>query len=200
MASFVMFQFVAIFWFLSRGGIDIVFPEDIATRFDSVWGQDHVLSHIKENIAFLEKPDEIEAKGGYIPGGILLWGPPGTGKTLIAESIAGELNKPFVFVDPGAFIQMFMGVGILKVKRLFRKLRKLSVKHGGVVVFFDEADSLGSRGGDGRIAPQTEGSARPRRLHRRLQRVLLLESWNAAHWSTSSLSTRRPPAHRATAW
>ena len=154
----VMFQFVAIFWFLSRGGIDIVFPEDIATRFDSVWGQDHVLSHIKENIAFLEKPDEIEAKGGYIPGGILLWGPPGTGKTLIAESIAGELNKPFVFVDPGAFIQMFMGVGILKVKRLFRKLRKLSVKHGGVVVFFDEADSLGSRGGAmGGLPPQTEG-------------------------------------------
>jgi len=144
--SLVMFQFVAIFWFLSRGGIDIVFPEDIETRFDSVWGQDHVLDHVKENIAFLEQPDEIEAKGGYIPGGILLWGPPGTGKTLIAEAIAGEVGKPFVFVDPGAFIQMFFGVGILKVKRLFRKLRKLSLKHGGVVVFFDEADSLGNRG------------------------------------------------------
>jgi cell division protease FtsH len=144
--SLVMFQFVAIFWFLSRGGIDIVFPEDIETRFDSVWGQDHVLDHVKENIAFLEQPDEIEAKGGYIPGGILLWGPPGTGKTLIAEAIAGEVGKPFVFVDPGAFIQMFFGVGILKVKRLFRKLRKLSIKHGGVVVFFDEADSLGNRG------------------------------------------------------
>jgi len=157
--ALVMFQFVAIFWFLSRGGIDIVFPEDIETRFDSVWGQDHVLSHIKENIAFLEKPDEIEAKGGYIPGGILLWGPPGTGKTLIAESIAGEVGKPFVFVDPGAFIQMFFGVGILKVKRLFRKLRKLSVKHGGVVVFFDEADSLGSRGFMGGGPPQMEGTA-----------------------------------------
>ncbi|MBI5157033.1 MAG: AAA family ATPase [Acidimicrobiia bacterium] len=156
--ALVMFQFVAIFWFLSRGGIDIVFPEDIETRFDKVWGQDHVLSHIKENIAFLEKPDEIEAKGGYIPGGILLWGPPGTGKTLIAEAIAGEVGKPFVFVDPGAFIQMFFGVGILKVKRLFRKLRKLSLKHGGVVVFFDEADSLGSRGMSLGGTPPTEGA------------------------------------------
>ena len=155
--ALVMFQFVAIFWFLSRGGIDIVFPEDIETRFEKVWGQDHVLSHIKENIAFLEKPDEIEAKGGYIPGGILLWGPPGTGKTLIAEAIAGEVGKPFVFVDPGAFIQMFFGVGILKVKRLFRKLRKLSLKHGGVVVFFDEADSLGSRGGSLGGTPPAEG-------------------------------------------
>ena len=155
--ALVMFQFVAIFWFLSRGGIDIVFPEDIETRFEKVWGQDHVLSHIKENIAFLEKPDEIEAKGGYIPGGILLWGPPGTGKTLIAEAIAGEVGKPFVFVDPGAFIQMFFGVGILKVKRLFRKLRKLSIKHGGVVVFFDEADSLGSRGMSLGGTPPAEG-------------------------------------------
>jgi len=142
----MILQFGAIFWVLSRGGIDVVFPEDIETRFDSVWGQDHVLDLIKENVAFLEKPDEIEAKGGYIPGGILLWGPPGTGKTLMAEAIAGEIGTPFVFVDPGAFIVMFMGVGILKVKRLFRKLRKLSLQHGGVIVFFDEADSLGSRG------------------------------------------------------
>jgi cell division protease FtsH len=41
---------------------------------------------------------------------------------------------------------MFMGVGILKVKGLFRKLRKLAVRYGGVIVFFDEADSLGNRG------------------------------------------------------
>ncbi|HEY7703231.1 MAG TPA: AAA family ATPase [Acidimicrobiia bacterium] len=139
-------QFVAIFWFLSRGGMDTIMPEEIKTRFNDVWGQDHVLDLIRENIAFLERPDEIEAKGGYIPGGILLWGPPGTGKTLMAEAIAGETGRPFVFVEPGAFIQMFMGVGILKVKSLYRKLRKLSLRHGGVIVFFDEADALGSRG------------------------------------------------------
>jgi hypothetical protein len=32
------------------------------------------------------------------------------------------------------------------VKSLFRKLRKLSMRYGGVIVFFDEADSLGNRG------------------------------------------------------
>ena len=81
-----------------------------------------------------------------MPGGILLWGPPGTGKTLMAEAVAGETGKPYVFVDPGAFINMFFGVGILKVKSLFRKLRKLALRYGGVIVFFDEADSLGNRG------------------------------------------------------
>jgi ATP-dependent Zn protease len=64
----------------------------------------------------------------------------------MAEAVAGETGKPYVFVDPGAFTAMFFGVGIMKVKSLFRKLRKLSLRYGGVIVFFDEADTLGSRG------------------------------------------------------
>ncbi|MEO3812768.1 AAA family ATPase [Sphaerisporangium sp. B11E5] len=143
---FVIIQFVGLFWFMSRGGVETYFPDDIKTRFSDVWGQDHVVERVKENIVFLEKPDEIEAKGGYVPSGLLLWGPPGTGKTLMAEAVAGETGKPYVFVDPGAFINMFMGIGILKVKSLFRKLRKLALRYGGVIVFFDEADSLGRRG------------------------------------------------------
>jgi cell division protease FtsH len=139
-------QFALLFWFLSRGGVDVYFPDDIKTRFSDVWGQDHVLERVKENIIFLENPELVEDRGGYMPGGILLWGPPGTGKTLMAEAVAGETGKPYVFVDPGAFINMFMGVGVLKVKSLFRKLRKLSLRYGGVIVFFDEADSLGNRG------------------------------------------------------
>lgn len=144
---FVIFQFVGLFWFLSRGGVETYFPEDIKTRFEQVWGQDHVITKLRENLVLLEDPESIEARGGHVPSGILLWGPPGTGKTLMAEAIAGETGKPYVFVDPGAFTNMFMGVGILKVKSLFRKLRKLSLRFGGVIVFFDEADSLGSRGG-----------------------------------------------------
>jgi cell division protease FtsH len=140
-------QFAAIFWFLSRGGVDTYYPGDITTRFSDVWGQDHVLERVQENMLFLEDPESIEEHGGYVPGGILLWGPPGTGKTLMAEAIAGETGRPYVFVDPGAFINMFFGVGVLKVKGLFRRLRKLAVRYGGVIVFFDEADSLGSRGG-----------------------------------------------------
>jgi cell division protease FtsH len=143
---FVIIQFGALFWFLSRGGVDVYYPDDIKTRFSDVWGQDHVVERVKENILFLEDPEQIESRGGYVPGGILLWGPPGTGKTLMAEAVAGETGKPYVFVDPGAFINMFMGVGILKVKSLFRKLRRLALRYGGVIVFFDEADSLGRRG------------------------------------------------------
>jgi ATP-dependent Zn protease len=150
---FIIFQFIGLFWFLSRGGVDTYYPDDITTRFSDVWGQDHVLERVKENIVFLENPDEIEQKGGYVPSGLLLWGPPGTGKTLMAEAVAGETGKPYVFVDPGAFTNMFMGVGILKVKSLFRKLRKLALRYGGVIVFFDEADALGKRGALAQVGP-----------------------------------------------
>jgi cell division protease FtsH len=160
---FVVLQFVALFWFMSRGGVDVYYPDDIKTRFSDVWGQDHVLERVKENIIFLENPEIVEEKGGYVPGGLLLWGPPGTGKTLMAEAVAGETGKPYVFVDPGAFINMFMGVGILKVKGLFRKLRRLALRYGGVIVFFDEADSLGNRGMMTQGAPGGggRGSANP---------------------------------------
>jgi len=145
-ALFIIIEFGALFWLLTRGGVDVYYPDDIKTRFTDVWGQDNVLARVRENMVFLEDPEAIEEKGGYVPGGILLWGPPGTGKTLMAEAVAGETGKPYVFVDPGAFINMFMGVGVLKVKSLFRKLRRLALRYGGVIVFFDEADSLGNRG------------------------------------------------------
>jgi len=143
---FVILQFVGLFWFLSKGGSEVIFPEDMDVRFTDVKGQDSVLAKVKETVLFLENPEAIEEKGGKVPKGILLWGPPGTGKTMMAKAVAGETSKPFLFVEPGAFIQMFMGVGVLKVKSLFRKARKLALKYGGMIMFFDEADSLGNRG------------------------------------------------------
>ena len=131
-------------YFVTRGGVETFFPDDIRTRFSDVWGQDQVMHKIRENLLFLENPEIIEQKGGYVPGGILLWGPPGTGKTLMAEALAGETGHPFVNVD--ASMLNTMGMGVLKVKMLFRKLRKYALKYGGVVAFFDEADALGNRG------------------------------------------------------
>jgi cell division protease FtsH len=155
-----------LYYFISKGGDDLLLPEEVGVSFKDVYGQDKVVEKVREVVKFLEKPEEIERKGGYVPGGILLWGPPGTGKTLIAKAIAGETGKPFVSVDPGSFQQMFMGVGIMKVKALYRKLRKQALRHGGVIVFFDEADSLGNRGSSvagsvaadfetGRLGPST---------------------------------------------
>src|SRR5262249_18892356 len=138
------FQFGLIIWFATRGGVETFFPDDIETRFSDVWGQDHVLDKVSENLFLLKHPDTIEEHGGYVPAGLLLWGPPGTGKTLMAEAMAGETGKPFVNID--ASMLNTMGMGVLKVKFLFRQLRKYALKYDGVVAFFDEADAIGKRG------------------------------------------------------
>jgi hypothetical protein len=122
----IIIQFVGLAWYAGRQGIDVYFPDDVKTRFSDVWGQDAVLARVQENIVFLEDPESIEAKGGHVPSGILLWGPPGTGKTLMAEAVAGETGKPYVFVDPGGLTSF--GFGALAVKGVFRKLRKLAVR------------------------------------------------------------------------
>jgi len=143
---FIAFQFIGLFWLLSKGGSEVFRPDEIETRFDDVKGQDRVLDKVKETVLFLENPEAIEDRGGKVPKGILLWGPPGTGKTMMARAVAGETSKPFISIEPSAFMNMFMGVGALKVKALFRKARRLALRHGGVIMFFDEADSLGNRG------------------------------------------------------
>jgi len=165
--GFFVTQFLLLFFVLSRGGVSVFLPEEIRTNFSVVWGQDAVLEKVKEVVTFLKSPETIESRGGHVPGGVLLWGPPGTGKTLIAEAVAGETATPFVLVEPAAFQNMFVGVGPLKVRTLYRKLRKLSEVYGGVVVFFDEADVLGSRSrGSGdhtlRASAETRGVERLR--------------------------------------
>jgi SpoVK/Ycf46/Vps4 family AAA+-type ATPase len=77
----------------------------------------------------------------------LFEGPPGTGKTLMAKAIAGASGVPFLYATGSGFANMFMGIGNLKVRRLFTKARTMSDKYGGAVIFIDELDALGgSRG------------------------------------------------------
>ena len=139
-------QFAAIFWFLSRGGTDVYFPDDIKTRFSDVWGQDAVLEAGERDAGVPGRPGVHRGPGRLRAGGDPAVGAPRNRQDPDGRGGGGETGKPFVFVDPGAFINMFFGVGVLKVKSLFRKLRKLAVRYGGVIVFFDEADSLGNRG------------------------------------------------------
>lgn len=160
MGGIMIGQFALIFWFMSKvGAEEIMLPGEINVDFSMVYGQESAVKRVKETKFYLENPDEIESRGGTVPKGVLLWGPPGTGKTLIAKALAGETGLPFVLVGPGAFTSMFFGVNIIKVKRLFKRLRRLSDEYGGVVCFMDEIDNLGNRGGavDGR-GPLDSGS------------------------------------------
>jgi ATP-dependent Zn protease len=65
----------------------------------------------------------------------------------LSKAIAGEVNVPFIYASASSFNNMFMGVANLRVARLFTRARKFSERFGGAVIFMDELDAIGSRGG-----------------------------------------------------
>jgi len=145
--SFIILQFGAMFWFLSRGNDYVIYPNEYDTSFDDVRGQPAAVEATKEVMRVFEGFKDFKQMGGYPPHGILFEGPPGTGKTLMAKAIAGASGVPFLFATGSGFANMFIGIGNLKVRRLFKKARVKSDKYGGAVIFIDEIDAVGSRGG-----------------------------------------------------
>ena len=145
--SFIILQFGAMFWFLSRGNDYVIYPNEYDTSFDDVRGQPAAVESTKEVLRVFEGFKDFKQMGGYPPHGILFEGPPGTGKTLMAKAIAGASGVPFLFATGSGFANMFLGIGNLKVRRLFKKARSKSDKYGGAVIFIDEIDAVGSRGG-----------------------------------------------------
>jgi cell division protease FtsH len=143
----VVFQFVAIFWFLSRGRTYVIYPGEYDINFNDVRGQKAAVEATQEVVKLFQGFKKFRKMGGYPPQGILLEGPPGTGKTLLSKAIAGEVNVPFIYASASSFNNMFMGVANLRVMRLFTKARKFSERFGGAVIFMDELDAVGSRGG-----------------------------------------------------
>ena len=78
----------------------------------------------------------------------IFFGPPGTGKSLGAQVIASECGLPVVIVSAANLNGPFVGMGMLIVLSLARKVKKLSRKYGGAVCFIDEIDAIGmSRNG-----------------------------------------------------
>jgi len=143
----MIMQFVAIFWFLSRGRTYVIYPREYDVTFDDVRGQPEIVESTKEALTLFQGFKRFRDAGGYPPHGILFEGPPGTGKTLLGKAIAGSAKVPFVYASGTSFNNMFMGIGNLRIARLFRKARKLSHKYGGSVIFIDELDAVGgSRG------------------------------------------------------
>ena len=72
-------------------------------------------------------------------------GPPGTGKTLLARALAGEAGVPFFSISASEFIEMFVGVGASRVRKLFEQAKARAPS----IMFIDELDSVGRVRGTG---------------------------------------------------
>ncbi|XLR20912.1 hypothetical protein S83_048824 [Arachis hypogaea] len=95
--------------------------------FEDVTGVDEAKQDFQEVVEFLKTPEKFSAVGAKIPKGVLLVGPPRTGKTLLAKAIAGEVGVPFFSLSGSKFIEMFVGVGALRVRDLFNKAKANSL-------------------------------------------------------------------------
>ncbi|MFP4510408.1 MAG: ATP-dependent zinc metalloprotease FtsH [Spirochaetaceae bacterium] len=113
--------------------------------FENVAGVAAAKEEIKEIVDYLKHPDRYKQLDARTPKGVLLIGPPGTGKTLIARAIAGEADVPFYSISGSDFMEMFVGVGASRVRKLFEEAKKNSPS----IIFVDELDSIGRHRGAG---------------------------------------------------
>ncbi len=142
-------QFIVLFWFLARTRTYTIMP-DTGTEginFDDYRGQPEILEQAQQIVTLLRGVRAYENAGGEPLTGLLLEGPPGTGKTWLAQAISTEAKVPFYYMDASGLQAMFIGVGPMKVMGLFRKARKMAKRYGAAVIFLDEIDAVGSRGG-----------------------------------------------------
>ena len=143
--------FDAIFYLFFFGVIIIAFRKFISpntfkvvhktgVKFDDVVGMDKLKRDMVQVMEIMKKPAEYAKRGIRMPKGILLEGEPGNGKTLFAKALAGEARVNFIPAKATDFESMFMAIGPLKVKLLFKKARRCAP----CIVFIDEFDGIGT--------------------------------------------------------
>src|SRR5215216_3281304 len=147
--SFVVIQFVAIFWFMARSRVEVIRPGDPKqVTFDDYKGQPNLIKMVRQWISLLSDRGQFQKMGGQFINGLLLYGEPGTGKTLLAKAMAGEAGIAFISIEGSGFRAMFMGVDVLKMISFISRARKLAREYGACIAYIDEIDAVGmSRGG-----------------------------------------------------
>lgn len=121
-------------------------------KFADVAGEDEAKENLTEIVDYLHNPDKYKEIGASMPKGILLVGPPGTGKTMLAKAIAGEANVPFFSMSGSEFVEMFVGMGVSKVRDLFKQAKEKAP----CIVFIDEIDAIGQKRNSGAMGGNDE--------------------------------------------
>ncbi|MDV3167919.1 MAG: AAA family ATPase [Candidatus Phytoplasma stylosanthis] len=115
--------------------------KDIVTIEEDFHGNKSNKKRIEELIYNVKKNNIKD-----IPRGILLHGAPGTGKTYLAKCLAGSVkdNAPVFIVNGSQFIEMYVGLGPLRVREIFAYARQTAKnkEQKFFFIFIDEIDSI----------------------------------------------------------
>ena len=123
-----------------------------STRWEDVAGADEAKAELREVVEFLRDPKRFKKLGANVPRGILLHGPPGTGKTLLARAVANESKAQFFAQSAASFVEMFVGLGAARIRRLFRIARK----QAPAIIFIDELDAVGATRGTADVSGEKD--------------------------------------------
>ncbi len=142
---FMIVQFAGLMYFLGRPRIYWLRPGEAGVTFQDYRGNPEVLDVAKRVVVLLKGVKEFKQMGGEPTRGLLLYGPPGTGKSYLAQCISTEAGVPFGYCSSAGLQSMWMGMGSLTIKMLYRKSKKLARKYGACILFLDEIDAIGQR-------------------------------------------------------
>lgn len=117
--------------------------ENVHVTFNDVKGIDEAKKEALEVVELIKDRTRIKKIGGKIIRGLLMIGPPGCGKTLLAKAIAKESGIPFISMAASEFVEIFVGMGASRVRKLFKKARQLAYGYGACIIFIDEIDAIG---------------------------------------------------------
>jgi cell division protease FtsH len=156
--------FVAFLYWLHYGGGSFskmskssVKGNTVNVKWSDVIGMDEAKAEAWEVVELLKDHAKVSQIGGKMLRGVLFNGPPGCGKTYLAKAIATESGLPFLAISGSEFIEIFVGTGPARVRKVFKKAQQLAKVHGGCIIFIDELDAVGtSRGSDLGFGAQTE--------------------------------------------
>ncbi len=115
----------------------------VNVRFSDVIGIDEAKEEAWEVVELLKDHARLKKVGGKIIRGLLMQGPPGCGKTYLAKAIATEAGIPFLSLAASDFVEIFVGVGASRVRKLFTDARRLAYSNGACIIFIDELDAVG---------------------------------------------------------
>jgi len=118
-------------------------------QFDDIGGQEVAKQELREAIEFIKDSTRLSHLGIRPLKGVLLNGPPGTGKTLLAKAAAQFTDSVFLSASGSEFVEMYVGVGAQRVRKLFQSAKSLAKQQrkDSAILFIDELDILGGKRG-----------------------------------------------------
>lgn len=158
--------------------------------FDDVAGCEEAIAKLRRVARWLKSPEFYEEFGAKLPRGILAVGPPGTGKTLLARALAGEVDANFFAVHGSSFVEMFVGVGARRIRKLFSSAIAARDKTGKPsIIFIDEIDAIGKKRSHG--GASGADSERDQTLN---QLLVCMQGFESSHGIVVLAATNMPEA------